>query len=59
MKKKAIYGCAVHNDEQIHAERCAGRLKAYKIRDSVFVLQKSVLFCLICPGIKYTRQIHI
>jgi len=33
--KRAIYGCTIQNDEQIHAERRAGRLKAYKIRDSV------------------------
>jgi len=34
IQKRAIYGCAIQMDEQIHAERRAGRLKAYKIRDS-------------------------
>jgi hypothetical protein len=35
MKKKAIYVCATENDEHIHAERRAGRLKAYTICDNM------------------------
>ena len=47
-KKKAICVCAIQNDEHIHAERRAGKLKAYKIRDSmaftnVYALELSIV----------------
>lgn len=36
---KAIYGCAIQNDENIHADRRAGTLNEFKIRVSMAFYQ--------------------
>lgn len=62
--EKTIYVCAVQNDEQIHPERRAGRLKAYKIHDSmpftnVYTLELSIALSNMSWNKLYKADPHI